>query len=124
MSRATLAFALFSLATPSPASDRWSKAYRWSLAALAGSQAADVATSWGGHESNPILRGPNGRFGGRAIGLKIGIMGGTVALQQLLRRKRPGKFEQSMALGNLAGAGLTGWQAGRNIQIRRGRWQD
>lgn len=120
VNRATLAFAILSLTTPSPGAERWSRVYRWSLVALAGTQAADVATSWNGHESNPLLRGPNGRFGGRAIGLKIGIMGGTVAFQQILRRKRP-QLEGAMALGNFAGAGLTGWQAGRNVQIRRGR---
>jgi len=57
-----------------------------SQVALAGASAADLASSWGGQEANPLLRGTDGRFGTRGAAVKFGIVGGIIALERLWLR--------------------------------------
>lgn len=58
---------------------------RLTFAAAVAAQFLDVHSSVGRREANPLLRGPDGRFHvGRGVGLKLGILGGLLAAQELL----------------------------------------
>ena len=67
------------------------KLYRASLFALAGAQAADIATSWGRQELNPFLTpgSPNARFGPRAFGLKSAFLSSSLVFQSFAIRRNP-----------------------------------
>jgi hypothetical protein len=58
------------------------------MAALSG-MAADIASSWGCAEGNPMLRNADGSFGARGLAVKASITGGVVLLAHLLHRKYP-----------------------------------
>jgi hypothetical protein len=93
---------------------------RWwlaSVAALVGAHAADVASSYGRQEANPLLRMGSGRFDARSMGIKMGIVGGVVALQCLALRKMP-EAHRSLAVTNLAGSGAMAALAARNWRTR------
>ena len=64
------------------------KFYRWSLAAVAGSQAADVASSWGGIEANPVL-GAGRVFGPREAAIKCGVVAGAQFAWWYFTRRHP-----------------------------------
>src|SRR5262245_57490769 len=64
-----------------------SRLWKWSLAAIAAGNAADMATSMGRYELNPVLG--VGRFGPRATGIKVGLSTATIGLQYLMLRRRP-----------------------------------
>lgn len=57
-----------------------------SQVALAGTSATDLASSWGGYEANPLLRGPDGRFGTSGAAAKLGMVAGVIALERLWLR--------------------------------------
>jgi hypothetical protein len=97
---------------------RPSKLWRWSVAALAAGSAADSWSSYGHTELNPLLRGPQGRFSARAIGIKAAIAGGSVATQWLILRKRP-ETARAAALTNFAMAGIFTGVAARNRSASR-----
>lgn len=92
--------------------DRW---YNASLIAVGASQAADVASSWGGHELNPILG--TGRFGGRQTGIKLGIVGSGLTAQYVAVRRQP-RHKRTATIINFALAGVTTAVAVRNWRIR------
>jgi hypothetical protein len=46
--------------------------WKISLAPVVASQALDVASSYGMRELNPLLAGPDGRFGAQGAGIKLG----------------------------------------------------
>jgi hypothetical protein len=73
----------------------WLTPFRASEFAVIGGIAADSASSWGCFESHPLLRSPDGRFGGRGLGLKLSISGGGVLAAHLLARKYP-KLEKPL----------------------------
>jgi len=85
--------------------------------ALAAASAADVHSSWGRPEGNPLLRGPDGRFGGRALGIKLGAAGAAGLAQWLALRRRP-QWEGNVAALNFALAAWTGAVGASNY--RRG----
>jgi hypothetical protein len=94
-----------------PAKKRW-----WvSVAAVAAASFADMHSSWGRRELNPMLRGPDGRFGTRGAAVKSSIVGASCGLQWLLLERKP-----HMA-GVLSGAnwGLAAWSAGVAARNRR-----
>ena len=77
---------LVCLNTAGQAAD-WKKlAWGGSMVYLSYGSAADAASSMGGQEANHFLAGPDGRFGGRGVGLKIGIAGGVAGLEYLTSR--------------------------------------
>lgn len=93
--------------------DKPKRLWTWSLAALAASTAADVATSIGHQELNPVLG--RSRFGGRQIGIKVGIVGGSALLQTLILKRRP-HYATGLAYGNITAGALTGAVAVSNAR--------
>lgn len=63
--------------------------WKISLAPVIASQALDAASSYGMRELNPMLAGPDGRFGSRAAGIKLGATAGLVGIEYLIVRKYP-----------------------------------
>lgn len=85
------------------------KKWWWlSVAALGAATAADVRTSWGRPELNPMLSGPDGRFGARGVAVKLSISGVNCGLQWLLLRKRPDLGRAAAGVN----ASLAAWNVG------------
>lgn len=61
--------------------------WKWTAAALVAGTAADAISSVGHRELNPILAGPDGRFGAKGISIKAGMAGGTLLFEALVIRK-------------------------------------
>jgi hypothetical protein len=97
-----------------PRNRRWWLA---SVAALVAAHASDVASSYGRQEANPLLRTGSGRFGAGSMGIKMGIVGGVVALQCLALGKAP-EAHRNVAITNFAGSGAMGALAARNWRTR------
>ena len=92
--------------------------WKFSTAAVLASNSMDVTSSWGKRELNPVLAGSKGTFGGRGAVLKLGIMGGVVAVEYLVLRHRPSRsLAKAMAWINFSDAAVTGAVAGRNFGI-------
>jgi hypothetical protein len=113
-----------------PAEASWKKKlWQASLVALAAGSAADAHSSWGLRETNPFLRGADGRFNHRGLGLKIGLAGGVAVTQYLLMRRverqhGPQALERNylyLGLGNLASGAAFGAVAARNYGLTRAR---
>jgi hypothetical protein len=94
--------------------DRW---YRASLVAVGASQAADVASSWGGIEANPRL-GAGKPYGWKATGIKSAVVGGGQAAQYVAVRRHP-RWMRVATIVNFALAGATTTVAVRNWRIQR-----
>jgi hypothetical protein len=101
--------------------------WKASVAALAGASAVDAASSWGGHELNPLLRGTNGNFGGRAVAIKAGLAGGILVGQYFALRHTArggetggpgGNTYATFGVVNFAAAAVLGGVAARNYGIR------
>ena len=92
---------------------------RWklSLVPLAASQTLDMSSSWGMRELNPVLAGPDGRFGARAATVKLGVVGAFVGIEYLIVRKHP-HAARAFEKINLAGAAVTTSFAAHNYMIR------
>lgn len=103
---------------PSPGTDR---SWWLSVAALGASSALDGATSWSRPEVNPVLAGPDGRFGARGLVIKAGITAGVVLVEWSIVRSRPGS-KRAFIITNLAAAGAYAYAGARNVAYRlRGR---
>lgn len=94
--------------------------YNVSVMALAATQAADVATSVGRHELNPVLG--SGRFGARQVTIKAAIVGGSLLAQRLMLRSHDhatvAKRKRIFARMNFIMAGVTGVAAISNARQR------
>lgn len=113
MKRAVI-YLLLAAPLAKPAIPRW--LLRTSQVAWVVAGGADVAYSRGLWERNPALgRGP---FGVRQIGVKLGVVGGWLVVQEIVRRRRP-DLTVPIAVGNFAGAAVTGGAAVRNWRVRR-----
>jgi len=88
-----------------------------SAAVLGAVTIADVHSSLGRHELNPMLRSSNGRFGARGIAVKSAIVGGALGAQWLLLRKNP-KASGYAAGANFAMAAATSAAVARNHSVR------
>ena len=88
--------------------------WRASIAALVAGNAADMASSWGRYEANPLLG--RGRFGVRQAGIKAGVVGVSVAAQTLLVRRRA---EKPYAVANFAAAAALGAVAAHNLRYAK-----
>jgi hypothetical protein len=93
------------------------KSFKWSLAPLAASQVLDAASSYGMRELNPALAGTDGRFGGRAVALKLGVTGAIVGFEYLVVKIHPGSARFFIRI-NWSGAALTTGFAAHNFAIR------
>lgn len=89
--------------------------WKWSVVAMASANVADAVSTVGAYETNPVLG--IGPFGGRAIGIKIGIASGIVLAEYLIHRKYP-EATRPMAFANCATAGALSVIAFRNIIVR------
>ncbi len=120
MLRTTLFLALFaSLIAPAASSaersSRWHRVYRVSQLLLAGGNAADVASSWGKNEANPLVR-TGQRFSYGSLAIKMGTLAGSLAVQHLVVRHHPAAVP-FLASGNLAASAMLGVVAAHNMHI-------
>lgn len=83
---------------------------KWSFTALLAANGADAVTSWQRPELNPLL-GP--QFGVHSAAIKFGAIGGIIAAESLLLRRRP-ELQRTLAVGNFALAGALGSAAIHN----------
>ncbi|HXN48004.1 MAG TPA: hypothetical protein VN893_15260 [Bryobacteraceae bacterium] len=115
---ASLSFAAGGLVpSTNPTNKPSSKKLWWvSVAALAGASVLDARSSWGRHELNPLLQGPNGQFSARSVEIKSAIVGVGLAFQWVALRHHSQKAEKPLAIVNLAAAGLTTGAAVHNLR--------
>jgi len=99
----------------------WKKRWWVSVALVAAASVADVHSSRGLTEANPLLR--NGRGGidvARGAWMKSATVGGVVLLEALLLKKAPEhRLEKPFTLINTAAAGAVTFTAVRNYRIPR-----
>ena len=91
------------------------RAWWGSVGMLAAATAADIYSSRGGYELNPILG--RGQFGARQAGIKIGAVVGLATVQRLVLRRHP-RAERSFVVANVASGAATGLVAYRNTGQR------
>ncbi|SRR5581483_7998760 len=91
--------------------------WKVSLAPVVASQTLDVASSYGMRELNPVLAGPDGRFGGRAAGIKLGAAAGLLGVEYLIVRRFPGSARVLSKINWSASVLTTGF-AIHNFSIR------
>jgi hypothetical protein len=91
--------------------------YLWSVATLAASGAADVASSWRRPEANPVLAGPGSTFGGGSVAIKLGLVGSSILLERLVLRHRPDLYRR-VAWLNFGIAGAQAAVVGHNLSLR------
>ncbi|MBV9154806.1 MAG: hypothetical protein JO097_00985 [Acidobacteriaceae bacterium] len=87
-----------------------------SMFAAAGASSLDAYTSWGKHESNPLLASSNGTFGTKGVVLKAGIAATVLVPQILLRKHR--EMKGLFASGNLGEAAIFSGVAVHNMGVR------
>jgi hypothetical protein len=103
--------ALLFAVTPIFPRDGWWKA---SLVTLAATHTADVTTTSGKRELNPLLAS-DGRLKAKGIAIKYGMFGGVVAAEAKVDRKH----RRWMTVLNFALAGVVAAVAVRNGRVRR-----
>ena len=91
--------------------------YRWSVAILAASSAADVASSWRRPEANPMLATPGSTFGAGSVAIKLGLVGTSYLLERVVLRHRP-DLSRRVAWLNFGIAGVQGAVVRHNISLR------
>lgn len=96
---------LRSEAPPSRDIHKPNRMWKTSLAVMAAASAADLLTSIGKRELNPVLRGSDGRFGARGAAFKSALTGGAMLGQFLLIRKNPNAAPYA-AISNFGMAGV------------------
>ena len=87
--------------------------YRASQIAVGVASATDIASSWGRQELNPVLG--QGTFGYRQTGIKLGILGASMATADRLTLKRRRRL---LTVVNFAVAGVLTRVAVRNYRGR------
>ena len=95
--------------------DKDEKLWRWSAVALAASSGFDSASSFGKREGNTLLQSSDGTFGSRGVMMKSAIVAGTLAAEELLRRKYG--HSKLFAIANFLQAGVVSGVAARNMTI-------
>lgn len=88
-----------------------------SYVALAGATAADAASSWGKPETNGLLSGPGGRFGGRGLAIKGGLIGATITIE-LGAARHNRRARRAAELANYAAAAATTAAAVHNWGVK------
>jgi hypothetical protein len=88
-----------------------------SIVALGVVSVADVHSSVGKYEHNPLLRKGSGEFSaGRGTAAKLGMIGSIAGVEYLMYRKARG-IPRSVSFTNFAAAGVIGGTALRNYRI-------
>jgi hypothetical protein len=90
------------------------KLWNSSVAALAVANAADVASSWGKRELNPIM--PEQRFGAEDALVKAGIVGAFMGVEYAILRHHPW-FKRKVAALNWCGAGIDAATVVHNLTV-------
>jgi hypothetical protein len=93
------------------------RSWKRSLIPLAVSQTLDITSSYGMRELNPLLAGPDGRFGPKATTIKIGTAAAAIGVEYLIVKKWPSSA-RTLAKLNLASSILTGTFAVHNYAIK------
>ena len=94
--------------------------WKASLASLAIANVMDVHSSWGKHELNPAMAGPNAQFGGRGALIKLGLQGGLMGVEYLITRGHPsGKLYRVLSVINFGAAGANAAVASHNYGVPR-----
>lgn len=96
--------------------------YLASVASLIAAHVADVHSSWGRLEANPLLRSADGRFGVKGLAVKSSLVAGHLTIQALILRKWP-KGRKTVAILNFALAGTVGVIAVRNYRRSNADWR-
>jgi hypothetical protein len=91
--------------------------YFLSVAMLAASSAADVASSWRRPEANPVLASPGSTFGAASVAIKLGLVGSSILLERLVLRHRPDLYGR-VAWLNFGTAGALGAVVEHNMSLR------
>jgi len=93
------------------------KLWKISAAVLGAVTIADMQSSMGRPEANPLLASGNGHFNAQGMALKGALVGGVVGAQWLLLRHNPQAFKYA-AGANFAMSALTGAAVVHNHMIK------
>jgi hypothetical protein len=96
---------------------RHGKLWRISAAVLGAVTIADMQSSVGRMEANPLLTSHNGRFSTRGMALKGLVVGGALGAQWLLIRKNPNAAPYAAGV-NFAASALTGAAVAHNHMVK------
>ncbi len=96
---------------------RHGKLWRVSAAVLGAVTIADMQSSAGRLEANPMLRSQDGRFSSRGVALKGLVVGAAVGTQWLMLRKNPNAAPYAAGI-NFAAAALTGAAVVHNHMLK------
>lgn len=99
---------------------KWKKIWAVSAGILAATHVADVVSSRGMPESNPLLRDGRGQFDvRRGVLIKVAASGALLTLQGMLVKREPDRnLYKPFAVINLGAAGAVGAAAIHNHRIR------
>jgi len=98
--------------------NRASRLWKASIAALGAGLAADIATSAGRYETNPLLRGNGlGLSPTRALASKIAPAAVIVGVETFILRRNRGAAGRGFAIVNFTSAGLLAATAVHNTTI-------
>ncbi len=92
---------------------KWHRLHRLAEVSVVLSNGADIASSVGRHELNPVLVA--GPFGGRQIGIKIGLAAFPILILETYGRHHAAR---AFTVGTFAGAGATAAVAVHNEVVR------
>ena len=96
---------------PAAQAASWRGAWRWTEAALLAGRAADVRSSWGAQETNPLLG--RGAYGARQAALELTGAAASLAAQEWAVRRSPAQAKKFVLI-NLGTAIVFGGVAARN----------
>jgi hypothetical protein len=102
--------------TPPPDRAGWWRAHLADTAMHAAATSADIASSRGLAEVNPILRDSRGQLGARGIGIKLGIFAAVELAKWRIARRHP--QDRWVRALSLAPAALYVGAASHNWRIR------
>jgi hypothetical protein len=99
------------------AEEHHGKLWKVSAAVLSAVTIADMQSSVGRMEGNPLLAGSNGRFTGRGMALKGAGVGAMLGVQWVMLRRNP-QAAKYAAGANFAAAALTGTVVVHNHMLK------
>ena len=94
---------------------RWRAVWRVSQSLLVAGNTADIASSWGKNEANPLLR-TGSQFSYGSMAIKLGMLTGCLAAQHYIAHKSPNQIPY-FASANLAVASVLGIVAFHNTGV-------
>ena len=106
----TRALLFLALATAAGAQTGWWKRHLGDTAMHAAATSADIATSYGRVELNPMYRSPNGTFGGGGVGVHIAQLAAIETTKWLILRnpeRRNSRLVRWMSRGPALSLGVT-----------------